>query len=543
MMIDISCRGRGDTFPKNHFIRMKHLTTQLALLALILTSLTACQQDCGTDTPQTLSEEYYSGGKLGTTFNNTASCFEQPTEAIALAGLDANFKQGERRFETAHAAGDVPGLTFTGLGPLYNRTSCEACHPGYGHGKRITRYNSEEMGNGCLIIVTDKEGNMATSLGLVPMTVALPPFKPMIDADKMTIDWRSYTDEWGNKFDDGETYDLIYPEVHLPAEALYSPLEVKDKPFPLDQAVVTLESTIGIYGTCLLDAISDEDIRQQYIKEAPHTPLNPAIWAGNDFAPTGVDAAGHPMRFDYACDFTKLSANVSLWEVCNIITPMFRKFYVPEAYARTASKDPEVQAQFYKYFPERKKTGNVEQDIYDFFTATDLPVEMDAQACYDLMVWIRGLAVPAARDIDAPDVQRGKQLFTEIGCATCHRPSWTTGDDVVVDVYGLTEGGKKAMPRYPKQKIWPYTDLIQHRLHMQNDIRTGWCRTTPLWGRGLSQKASGHQDRLHDCRARNVIEAIMWHGAKDSDARFTVEKFRKLNRKDREAVVKFINAV
>ena len=68
---------------------MKHLTTQLALLALILTSLTACQQECGSDTPQTLSEEYYSGGKLGTTFNNTSSCFEQPTEAIALAGLDA----------------------------------------------------------------------------------------------------------------------------------------------------------------------------------------------------------------------------------------------------------------------------------------------------------------------------------------------------------------------------------------------------------------------------------------------------------------------
>ena len=176
---------------------MKHLTTQLALLALILASLPACQRECGSDTPQTLSEEYYSGGKLGTTFNNTSSCFEQPTEAIAQAGLDANFKQGERRFETAHAAGDVPGLTFTGLGPLYNRTSCEACHPGYGHGKRITRYNSEEMGNGCLIIVTDKEGNMATSLGLVPMTVALPPFKPMIDADKMTIDWLPYTDEWG----------------------------------------------------------------------------------------------------------------------------------------------------------------------------------------------------------------------------------------------------------------------------------------------------------------------------------------------------------
>ena len=78
---------------------------------------------------------------------------------------------------------------------------------------------------------------------------------------------------------------------------------------------------------------------------------------------------------------------------------------------------------------------------------------------------------------------------------------------------------------------------------MKNDIRTGWCRTTPLWGRGLSAKCTGADDRLHDCRARNVIEAIMWHGAANSDARFTVEKFRKLNKSDRDAVVKFINSI
>ena len=54
---------------------------------------------------------------------------------------------------------------------------------------------------------------------------------------------------------------------------------------------------------------------------------------------------------------------------------------------------------------------------------------------------------------------------------------------------------------------------------MKNDIRTGWCRTTPLWGRGLSRRLTGADDRLHDCRARTVIEAIMWHAySKLSDA-------------------------
>lgn len=78
---------------------------------------------------------------------------------------------------------------------------------------------------------------------------------------------------------------------------------------------------------------------------------------------------------------------------------------------------------------------------------------------------------------------------------------------------------------------------------MKNDIRTGWCRTTPLWGRGPSQICTGASDRLHDCRARNVLEAIMWHGAPDSDARRTVEKFREPSKSDRDAVVKFIEAI
>ncbi|MDY4734242.1 MAG: di-heme oxidoredictase family protein, partial [Sodaliphilus sp.] len=105
--------------------------------------------------------------------------------------------------------------------------------------------------------------------------------------------------------------------------------------------------------------------------------------------------------------------------------------------------------------------------------------------------------------------------------------------------------GAKAqkLPRFPYQKIWPYTDLVQHRLFMVNDIRTGWCRTTPLWGRGLSRLCTGAADRLHDCRARNVIEAIMWHGSAKSDARKSVEKFRNLSKSDRDAVVEFINSI
>ena len=49
----------------------------------------------------------------------------------------------------------------------------------------------------------------------MPQTKAVAPFKAPIDEDKIKIDWLPYTDEWGNKFPDGETYSLIYPEVTI----------------------------------------------------------------------------------------------------------------------------------------------------------------------------------------------------------------------------------------------------------------------------------------------------------------------------------------
>ena len=93
----------------------------------------------------------------------------------------------------------------------------------------------------------------------------------------------------------------------------------------------------------------------------------------------------------------------------------------------------------------------------------------------------------------------------------------------------------------------PYSDFVQHRLFMKNDLRTGWCKTAPLWGRGLQSLCAGHSDRLHDCRARNTLEAIMWHGCTaeggKSDAYESVQKFRQLSKKERDQVVFFIESI
>ena len=190
-----------------------------------------------------------------------------------------------------------------------------------------------------------------------------------------------------------------------------------------------------------------------------------------------------------------------------------------------------------------KVTKNHESDNFSFPLAKAVHVRFINEYT-DFMVWHRGLAVPAARNINDESVLRGKELFSQIGCAYCHRPSWTTGDDNVNDPNRFFKHGTE-LPRYPRQTIWPYTDMVQHKLHMENDIRTGWCRTTPLWGRGLHEKCTGSAtaDRLHDCRARTTMEAIMWHGNTQSDARRTVEMFRNLSKDDRNAVIRFIESI
>ena len=514
------------------------LSIVIFLLVLLVASCTPDPQVKPLDPD--IAEEIYTGGRLGTTFNSSQSAYEDPTPAVEKAGLVNQFKYGEYFFERSYTINNEP---FKGLGPLYTRTSCMACHPGYGRGKRMMQYNSNEWGNGYLLIVTNREGTIVTSLGLVPMTNAVAGFKPMIDESKVSIDWLGYVDEWNNTFPDGESYSLIYPELNIPEDAFYVPLEIDGRPVSYNDLVMTLESTIGIYGTGLLDAIPDDSLKAEYLKQESYgVTLNPTIWAGGDWAPTGLNTDGHPYRLDYALDASSSQGNVSLWEVTNVVTDPFTYNYIPSAYFDVASNDPEVQATFYKYYPDQNITGDVKTDIYNYLSNPNIDLEMSADDHYLLNLWIRGLAVPAARDFDNEEVQLGRKLFREIGCATCHRPSWTTGDDQVIqDPYNVFGG--REMPHYPNQKIWPYSDLVQHRLFMENDIRTGWCRTTPLWGKGLMRMCAGHSDRLHDCRARNVVEAIMWHGNRDSDARWTIEKFRNLNKEERDAIVKFIEAI
>lgn len=567
----------------------------------VASAITACSDNENQHVPSDNLENnekpewYYTGGQLGTAYLTTSNALEQPTEPIeANEEMSQRFKNGEQLFEKMYM-NNHSGVR-KGLGPAYVRSSCIHCHPGYGHGKRnpAGAFQTTSIGNGCLLVVynPDTDGYVSWLTGM-PQGHATQPFKAPLDESKVIIEWKKYTDEWGNKFPDGESYDLEYPEVTLAADAVYAKNEGVIS--SLGNYKVLLESTIGIYGTGLLDAISDDDLKAQYAKEEQdgymQNGLNEAFFKNGEWVkqysntkvtdvnPDFTDKGEqHPFRFTYALSRGPLQdaagAN-AMWNITNV-TRSNRRYHYLDTYFASASgedktvyggsswvkasaNDPEVQAGYQSYVEEVDPDKNhptwhaddytdktqVARAIAAYLTSQELDVEMDDEDFIDFMVWHRGLAVPAARNVDDPDVIKGKELFEQIGCAYCHRPSWTTGDDNFYDPNGFFTKGDSRLPRYPNQTIWPYSDLVQHKLHMENDIRTGWCRTTPLWGRGLHQMCTGSAtaDRLHDNRARNVIEAIMWHGNTKSDARMTVEKFRNLSKSERDAIVKFIDSI
>jgi CxxC motif-containing protein (DUF1111 family) len=146
----------------------------------------------------------------------------------------------------------------------------------------------------------------------------------------------------------------------------------------------------------------------------------------------------------------------------------------------------------------------------------------------------RNLALPARRDHEHPDVLAGKRLFHGIGCTQCHTPRFVTRADTLG-------------PEQSSQVIWPYTDLLLHDMgdgladHRPEGAADGreW-RTAPLWGVGLTPVVNGHSYYLHDGRARNLLEAILWHGGEAQAQRDAVAS---LTGSERRQLLRFVESL
>lgn len=553
---------------------LKHNLTLSALAALWLVSFAACSDDpkpepepnvpdanfVGQAVGNFSADEWYPGGQLGTTDNVVNGSYADETPAVEEQGLIELFNLGEAFDERKYTISTPP---FKGWGPAASRKTCFDCHIQYGgHGMRQTQFRPE-YGNGYVIQVYypdapgSNNGKPIEHITKFTQVMAAHPFLPPVDPDQIKIEWKTVAAMESGlpmTFPDGEKYELIYPEVTVPQTAFNT------SPRPSGYEVRLLVS-LSFSGLGLIDAIPDDSIIAQYRREAKYgVALNPAIWdkGANRLTAEGyseLNGKKRVRRFNYDLTEAALLEDAGLWDELGVSRTDLPWMCSTNEWAKAMAENPSVVAgikanpasPYYADGTEKGISNAIRILLSPETNQFDNPIhkfepEMEDDNYYAFAVWHRGLSIPRARNLNTKTVQRGKEVFMQIGCANCHRPQWKTGSDD--NIYSPEPVKNRKLPRYPHQTIYPYTDFVQHRMFMANDIFNSWCRTPPLWGRGLMKVNTGGEDRLHDCRARNTIEAIMWHAySKKSDAYKTVEKFYHLPKADRDAVVAFVNAI
>ncbi len=155
--------------------------------------------------------------------------------------------------------------------------------------------------------------------------------------------------------------------------------------------------------------------------------------------------------------------------------------------------------------------------------------ELSDQQLDDTAFFVATIAVPAAAPRSSV-AQRGRALFDDLGCASCHTPTLVTGPHTIAQL--------------ADQTIHPYTDLLLHDVGDRlTDTRADFAatglewRTPPLWGLGLAQTVAPDATFLHDGRARSLAEAILWHGG---EAQAASDAFRTADAQDRAALLAFL---
>jgi CxxC motif-containing protein (DUF1111 family) len=149
----------------------------------------------------------------------------------------------------------------------------------------------------------------------------------------------------------------------------------------------------------------------------------------------------------------------------------------------------------------------------------------------------KGVAPIDMLDVDPAKVSAGNKVFQGMRCTACHVADQKTGNGHL-------------FAELRNQTIRPYSDLLLHDMgkglsdkFAEGQAKGNMWRTSPLWGIGYAEKVMGTGGRvgyLHDGRARNLTEAIMWHGGEATTAR---TRFENLSKTDRDALMAFLRSL
>ncbi len=432
--------------------------------------------------------EELSGGAT-TVFDESPKAYGFPA-ANLREDRRASFFVGHSFFNENWVVAPASTSGRDGLGPLFNTRSCSACHLRDGRSQppkltqpmitMLLRISVPGVGTHGEPLPDPTYGGQIQSQSV-----------PGVPAEADTF---VRYEEVSGRFEDGETYSLRQP-VYAITNLGYGPLA--------QNVMFSPRVASAMIGMGLLEAVPERTLRE--LAERQQRGSN-GIAGRINLVWDRTAGKMLPGRFGWKAEQPTVLQQVAtaFVEDMGITSPL-----MPEENQTSRQKS------------RAQQTPSGHPDVSETILA-------------DVVTYTRTLAVPARRMWKDSNVLRGKVLFTKANCALCHVPQLKTGD--------CSDIGELA-----QQTIRPYTDLLLHDMgEGLSDRRPvfeaggrDW-RTAPLWGIGLSAKVNSHTLFLHDGRARNFTEAILWHGGEAEEAQ---KMFRNWPKRDRDALVAFLQSL
>ncbi|MCS6899605.1 MAG: di-heme oxidoredictase family protein [Myxococcales bacterium] len=464
-----------------------HAVLLWLLVALVLA---ACEgEEPGASPPTDDPTEPFSGGNA-TVFDVSTAAFSHPVPGLSPE-REEEFFVGNALFNRGWVTAPASVVDMDGLGPLYNATSCSGCHFKDGRGRppekpgerflslllRLSTPGISEYGASLPEPTYGGQLQGSAILGVIPEGEA-----------------RVTYAEISGTYGDGDPWALRVPTYTI--ENLgYGPLH--------PQTMVSPRVAPQMIGLGLLEAIPEASIL--------------ALADPDDRDGDGV--SGRPNR---------------VWDVAAQRTVLGRfgwKANQPSLRQQTLGAFNGDMGITSSLFPGDHCT---EAQLTCREAKNGGEPELREEFADAVVHYTRTLAVPARRRWKEEEVRRGKELFAQARCTSCHTERFTTG-------------AYPEVPELENQPIRPYTDLLLH--DMGEGLADGrpdyeatgseW-RTPPLWGIGLFHAVNRHTYYLHDGRARNLAEAILWHGG---EAQASRDAFVRMPRGDREALLAFLGSL
>ena len=467
--------------------RLKHIIISLALISL----LSSCSDHDEENILEAEHGEEYSGGQNLTAFDLSENAFGQ--EAIGLtAEQQTDFVVGNSIFRNNWVIAPSSVQSLDGLGPMMNAISCGGCH--FKDGRAKPPLSATEKLNGLLFRLSIPGESLHG--GPVDEPIYGGQFQEKaIQGVESEGDIEVYYDEISGSYPDGKAYTIRAPRY-----------EFKNFKFGNWSPGILISPRIApqMPGLGLLENIDEETI----------------LGFADEFDSDNDGISGKP---NYVWDEVQHKM---------VLGRFGWKANQPSILQQTAAALNGDIGITSSLFPT-DGLSQTERFLYAQIPNGGEP-EIDDESVQKIVAYLQTLAVPGRRDWNKGEILNGKKIFNDLNCGKCHIAKMVTSQK---NTFTMLNG----------QTIRPYTDLLLHDMgeglaDNRPDFKaTGseW-RTPPLWGIGMIQTVNKHTYLLHDGRARNIEEAILWHGGEAQQSR---EDFKNLTERDRKLLITFIETL